>query len=61
MFQFSGQCPSWQLILSIITQLINQVVEKCYLSGLGTDIFAVAALNVDVCMHMQQLRSQQSI
>lgn len=61
MFQFSEQHPLWQLSLSTITLLIKQPVEKCYLSGLGTDIFAVAALNADVCMHMQQIRSQQSI
>lgn len=58
MFQLFEQHPSWQLSLSIITQLINQVVEKCYLFGLGTDIFAVATLKADVCTHMQQLRSQ---
>lgn len=61
MFQFFKQHPSWQLVLSIVTQLINQVVEKRYLSGLGTDIFAVAELKPDVCLHMQQLGSQQSI
>lgn len=49
-----------QLVLSIVAQVNNQVVGKCYLSGLGTDIFAVPALKADVCMHMQQLGSQQS-
>lgn len=35
--------------------------RKALPAWIGTDIFAVAALNADIGMHMQQLGSQQSM